>query len=126
MSKNTVLIDKGNPAVLQPEVPQEASARAQADARLRENSSNNPIYIVTVEDPTVKLKCRTFIAVKINQEANCLDVIGYEIKKTETKALNNVREVLDNVIKGKLVQLSNIKFPWTRVINIENKTFNKG
>lgn len=126
MSKNTVLIDKGSPAVLQPETPQEASARALADAKLREKSSNNPIYLVTVEDPTSKLNFRYFIATKLNYEGNCLDVVGYEIKKTEIKTLNNVREVLDNVIKGKLVQISNIKFPWTRVINIENKTYNKG
>jgi hypothetical protein len=100
---------------------QEATAKAQAEARMKDNSGYNALYIVTVEDPTVKAKSRKFASPKPPLEAAFyVDVTGIEI--VTKKAYKSYKEVLDDV-KGETVKMVNIKFPWTKVIHIDNRTY---
>jgi hypothetical protein len=101
---------------------QEADAKTLAEARLKDNSVNNALYIVTVEDPTVASKKRKFASPKAPLETSFyLNVTGIEIATKET--YKSYKEVLDNVKKGEPVKMVNIKFPWTKVIHIDNRTY---
>lgn len=103
---------------------QEANAREQADQRIRENSANSLLYIVTVADPTLAAKKRKFFALKLrDQSAIYLEVIGIEIElDTQLDAVKSYSDVLALAQLEDTAVLS-IRFPWSRVINIENKTY---
>lgn len=105
---------------------QEAKANFLADQRLKENSANDPLYILSVEDPTVRGKLRTIVATKL-RDGNpiYLDVIGFEIDKNASKKFESYNDIEDYVKTEETVKFINVRFPWTRVINIENRTFKR-
>lgn len=104
---------------------QEANARMLADLRLKENSANNPLWICKVEDPTVKAKCRYFAAIKLNQDSpTFVDIVGVEIDQKKQNAYQSFNDV-ENYVNEGTARVVSIKFPWTRVINIENRTYKR-
>jgi hypothetical protein len=103
---------------------QEANAKLLAELRLKQNSANNYLYMVKVEDPTIKSKCRYFVALKLREDnAFCLDLVGVEINSKDKDTFKSYNEVVNYVKNGESVHVVNIRFPWTRVINIENRTY---
>lgn len=104
---------------------QEANARALADLRLKENSANNPLWICKVEDPTVRGKIRCFAALKVNQDSpTFVDLVGIEIDSKKQDAYKSFNDV-ENYVKEGTARVVSIRFPWTRVINIENRTYKR-
>lgn len=121
-----VLINKtkqSDPEIRDPDL-QEANARVLADLRIKENSANNPLYIVSIEDPSSEAKIRRFAALKLREESSLyLEVIGIELEMdTQQNALTNYNDVVTCAKHG-VIAITSIRFPWHRVISIQNKTY---
>lgn len=107
---------------------QKASAYEAANARLSANSANKVLYIVRVEDPSVKSKIRSYAALKLNETmAHYLQLIGFEYPKTETKnntqkKINTYQEAVEIAEKENL-DIEDLRFPWQRVISIKNVNY---
>jgi len=103
---------------------QEANANALADLKIKQNSANSPLYIVRVEDPSKETKTRTFAALKLREEsALYLEVIGLELEMdAQQNAFKNYNDLITFAEHGEIAIIS-IRFPWHRVISIENKTY---
>ena len=88
---------------------------------LPSRSGNKTLYLVTVEDPTVRAKKRVFVTKYIDQKAFGIDFIGYEIdNKTSGRLTDKDAVLLAN--KGNK-DLISILFPWNRVISIRNASY---
>lgn len=97
---------------------QEATAKALAEARMKEFQQIGSFYLIKVEDPTMAGKIRTFLSFKrLVESPNTLDITGIELNKTQTKALS-ITSIEEYVKEGKSEILS-IRFPWTKIINIQ-------
>ncbi len=105
-----------------------ASAERDAFARIALNSANKVVYIVEVEDPFLSKEPRVFLALKMTESANYLDLVGYDISKNNIKETQNSKQkltyqqALEQVEKG-TVEVINIRFPWTRVISVRNVNY---
>ena len=105
---------------------QEANANTLADLRLKENLNLGPVYIVTVEDPTVRSKKRSFVSLKLREDSPVyLDLIGIEVDSKEKSKFSSYQEVENYIQEKGSVSVVNIRFPWTRVINMENRSYKK-
>lgn len=97
---------------------QEATAKALAEARMKEFQQIGSFYLIKVEDPTIAGKIRTFLSFKrLVESPNTLDITGIELNKTQTKALN-ITSIEEYVKEGKS-EIISIRFPWTKIINIQ-------
>ena len=105
---------------------QEAVAGALATNRLsNQDSSNKILYIVRVEDPTIKAKCRTYVALKYTEFPYGVEIVGYETNlQTQTK-LTNYSGALEHAKNSKKVKIINKRIPWARILDVENKSYNK-
>ncbi len=103
---------------------QEANAKTLAELKLKENSANNFLWIVKVEDPSTKSKIKYYAVLKMTQDTTCLDVVGIEINQKQQNALESFSDV-ENYVKEGTTRVVSIKFPWTRVISIENRTYKR-
>jgi len=105
---------------------QEAVAGTQATRRLSNKDSTNKIlYIVRVEDPTSKAKFRSYVALKYTEGPYGVDVIGYETSlQTQTK-LTNYSGALEHAKQHNKVKIVNKRIPWARILDVENKSYNK-
>ena len=103
---------------------QEANAYALADLKIKQHSANSPLYIVRVLDPSRESKTRTFAALKLREESSiCLEVIGLELEMdAQQDAFKNYNDLVTFAEHGEIAIIS-IRFPWHRVISIENKTY---
>lgn len=97
---------------------QEATAKALAEARMKEFQQIGSFYLIKVEDPTIAGKIRTFLSFKrLVESPNTLDITGIELNKTQTKALS-ITSIEEYVKEGKS-EIISIRFPWTKIINIQ-------
>lgn len=101
-----------------------ANASANADLKIKDSFNNGPVYLVTVEDPTIKSKYREFCCLKFQHDSVTVSIVGFDIvsNKKETFALNSLKEVSEYVQKNNIT-LEDYKIPWTRVINVKNITY---
>jgi len=105
-----------------------ATAERDIFARIASNSANKVVYIVETEDPFLPKEPRIFLALKIIESAVTLDIVGYDISKNNTKETQKnkqqltYQQALEQVEKG-IVEVINIKFPWTRVISVRNVNY---
>lgn len=103
------------------DLPLEAKALENANKTIG-NSTNKLLYILVVEDPTVKQNCRIFATSKVDKMAAFADIIGYEITNAQSNKLKTWDDVIELANDGN-IELINISFPWHRVINIRNVTY---
>ena len=105
------------------DLPQQADALEKAN-RSMGNSTNKLLYILVVEDPTLKEKCRLFATTKVDKMTAFAEVIGYEITNAQSNKLKTWDDVVELVnTKNGSIELVNISFPWHRVISIRNVTY---
>lgn len=105
---------------------QEAVASALATSKLSgKNSTNKILYIVRVEDPTIKAKLRSYVVLKYTEFAFGIDLVGYETSpQTQTK-LTSYSSALEHANKSGKVKIINKRIPWARILDVENKSYNK-
>jgi len=108
---------------------QRASADAEAQARLLRNSTNNPIYLVKIEDPEIAPEIRSFIVLKQPlMNAYSVTFQGFEISKNTRNKKNKVqdirtREEAISYAKDNEVKFYDLICPWQRVVSIENLSY---
>jgi len=105
------------------EKPQEATALALANARMKEVVSG-PVYTLRVEDPSEKTGVATYLLLKQVREENSIlcDFFGFKAGKTQINAINSFEDVVNYVEKGS-VKVVNMRVPWTKIVSIENITY---
>jgi hypothetical protein len=104
------------------EKPQEATALAIANARMRE-APPGPVNILRVEDPSEKTGVATYFVLKLREDSAILcELVGFKAGKTQINAINSFEDVVNYVEKGS-VKVVNIRIPWTRIVSIENITY---
>jgi len=104
-------------------VLQEATAKALAESRLLgKDSTNKPLYIVRAQDITLKAKYRVYAVLKIREDAIGADIVGFELSLDNANKLTTISEALELVNK-KSLRIVNKKIPWTKVLDIENRSF---
>jgi hypothetical protein len=79
-----------------------------------------PVYLVTVDDPTVKTQFNKYLAVKLDEQANSVKLVGFEIKETDKNVCQNYQEILSSTDKGLYKE---IVLPWQRIVRIQNLIF---
>ncbi len=94
----------------------------QKNIGLPSNSTNKALYIVVVEDPTIKAKKRVFAAQKVVHNTPTLEVFGYEITDAQTSQLKSFNDA-SNLAKEGQLEILNVSFPWCRVISITNVSY---
>lgn len=105
-----------------------ATAERDIFARIASNSANKVVYIIEVEDPFLPKEPRIFLALKMTESSNYLDLIGYDISKSNIKETQKnkqkltYQQALEKVEKGE-VDAINIRFPWTRIISVRNVNY---
>jgi len=105
---------------------QEAIAESLANTRIGgKNSANKILYLVRVEDPTVKAKCRTYIGLKLREDPSMLDVVGYETNLQTQNKLTSYSGALEHAKKSNNVKIFHKRIPWARILDIEHKSYNK-
>jgi hypothetical protein len=122
---NTVLISKGNSRSRgeRDEDLQEANAHQLAIDRMKYSANSGILYVVSVEDPSATKGVRTFAVLKLKESSMTIDVEGFEVSTLSKLAkINSYQEALNYVESEKSVSIKHIRFPWTKVISIENKT----
>ena len=102
---------------------QEANALEAAHARTKDGLQPS-LNILRIEDPRNKRGYSTYALVKPIRTDNAIlcDFVGFKVGKTQINALNSFEDVV-NYVKKVPVKVVNIRVPWTKVINIENITY---
>lgn len=84
------------------------------------NNNTKVLYIVITEDPSAKLKVRSFVAAqKIVVTPTFLEVFGYEVNNEVTvqiKSTDRFEDAIELAKKGNNIE--NVKFPWHRIVRI--------
>lgn len=88
------------------------------------NSTNSVLYILVMEDPSVKGKTRCFATNKVDKASWGVDFRGYEVSN-----INNAQENLktyENAVefaKTAKTSLIEMTIPWQRIISITNMSY---
>jgi hypothetical protein len=105
--------------------PQEAFAIKKANEKIKNSSKSEVLYILNVEDPTVKQKQSWFIIFKFTETPVYIDVVGFHTNnKNQIDALITISDA-EKLAQDNNLQIVNKRFPWARIIDIENKTYRR-
>lgn len=107
----------------QTDAPQEANAIATAEQKMKQ-TINNLLYIVKVEENSKSNSFRFFATQKVDETSNMVGFKGFEIPSKDEAKLKTYSDILTYVEKKK-IEMVEIKFPITRIISIENRTYKK-
>ncbi len=93
------------------------------------NSATKELYIVTVEDPTIKAKSRVHIATRVDMGPVAAVMVGYEIvDRTLVEEIANSKTVSYNDAVDRLKSSGQdfevITIPWNKVIRIKTVKYN--
>ena len=102
---------------------QTANARSLADLRLKENLTNNPIYLISAEDPSGVKGSKYYITLKMLEQNLYIDFFGFEVGIKDKDKINNVTDVEEYLKSNESLKLESIKIPWNKIINVKNKTY---
>lgn len=86
------------------------------------NSTNKLLYLLVVEDPSVKTKTRIFATGKLDKNAAFVDMFGYEITNVHSTQLKTWNDAVELANKES-IELVNMSFPWQRVLSIRNVNY---
>lgn len=95
--------------------------------RFSGNSSNNKaLYVVVMEDPTVKGKVVNYFAKKISEKSFYLELTGYEVNTNYIAQMTNAKTFEDAV---ELARDGNkeqqiVYLPWNRILRIKKYLLN--
>lgn len=99
----------------------------QNNQNLANSGNNKELYIVVTEDPSVKTKCRSYIAQRADEKPATVNIAGYEVTfNSEINAqLKDTRTYSDAIelAKKNSEELENLIIPWNRVIRIKTLKF---
>ena len=110
-NKNTQLVD----------LPQQANALEKANRNIS-SSANKMLYILVVEDPSLKAKTRYFATQKVDKMASFADIIGYEVTDAQSSKMKTWDDATALAEKQEK-EIVSISFPWHRVISIRNVSY---
>jgi hypothetical protein len=80
-----------------------------------------PVYLVSIEDPTLTSKVSYFLATKLDENQFSIKVVGFDLNKKDINRVGaNYQEVLNSTDKSLYMELV---LPWQRVIKIQNLIF---
>lgn len=94
---------------------QQSNANAEANARLRNNSQNKPLYIIVVNSPK-----KIYAAINHENTPYGVSLKGFEMKSQ--KEVQNYNDALDHANKEE-TKMVNTLIPWHRVVEIQNTTY---
>jgi len=106
---------------------QEANASIIVVSKIKNStiSTNNPVYLVRIEDPFPKPKERQFLALrKPDNLGSQVSFQGFEIhtKNANTDDIKTREDALKLAEKNKS-RLIDIQFSWSRVISVQNLSY---
>lgn len=96
-----------------------AEKKELKDLPLPGNTSNKPVYLVIVLSD-LKEGRRAFVSSKLTRGGEILKLTGHEIKTSDIKKTNNVKDAQQLAIRG---QILDIEFPWQRILSIRNLSY---
>lgn len=87
------------------------------------NSTNTVLYILMMEDPSVKGKTRSFAANKVDKGSWGVDFKGFDV--SNSNAQESLKTYEDAVEFAKTANLSVLEMtiPWHRIISIRNVSY---
>lgn len=107
---------------------QVADALSKIHNKMGAKDTNKIVYKIRVEDPTSRPKSREFLAYNMLENPYYLEIRGVDLTQSlqthNNLEINSYRDIIDLKEKG-LVEIINIRFPWTRIVNIQNMSFKK-
>lgn len=103
------------------DLPQQALALEKANRNIA-SSTNKMLYILVVEDPSLKAKTRYFATQKVDKTAGFADIVGYEVTNAQSSKLKTWDDAT-TLAETQELEIFNISFPWHRVISIRNVSY---
>ena len=95
-------------------------ATGKVDVINNVNNNTKVLYIVIAEDPSAKGKVRSFVAAqKIVVTPTFLEVYGFEVNNeilAQIKSTETFEDAIELAKKGNSIE--NVKFPWHRIVRI--------
>ena len=56
-------------------------------------TGNNPVYILTIEDPSIKGKVAYFLAVRFTPTQSFIDVYGFNVEKEQIEKITKTTDI---------------------------------
>lgn len=101
-----------------PNAPKNASKDVLESVGLRGFSTNKTIYLVLVDDPTVKENKRAYVTHRVDYEGLGIKFNGYEVKYGSRNKIKTHKDAYDNAID--VEDPVEIYYPGHRVISVKN------
>ncbi len=79
-----------------------------------------PVYLVLIEDPSSTTGTRQFLAIKLDEHAHAVTLVGVETKEKVNKIVTNYQEIINSADKELYKE---VQLPWQRIISIQNLIF---
>ena len=103
---------------------QSASALASTLSQLSNNSGNNPVYLVRIEDPESKPKIRRFlVSKKPLYDSSSINFQGFELQGKANLEELITRERITVFAKDKSLKAYDLIVPWQRVVCVEQLSY---
>jgi hypothetical protein len=111
--------------MIKEDLTQEANALKEVFAKLKEENINKPLFIVRVEDPTIKEKEYYVIPVgKMEEAGNYITVVGFKTSKKQQSNLTTISQALE-YLETSNEKVMEVKIPWYRILDIENRSYKR-
>lgn len=89
---------------------------------LPDGSTTKNVYIVKVEDPSMRTKISTFATAKIDIFGYGVDFAGYLVSNKSSDEIKTIQEAIIEVNKGNK-ELYSITYPWHKVTSVRNVSY---
>lgn len=89
---------------------------------LTDGSITKNLYIVKVEDPSMRTKISSFATAKIDIFDYGVDFAGYLVPNRSSDNIKTTKEALIEANKGNK-ELYSITYPWQKVISVRNISY---
>ena len=99
------------------------------ESRISTNSANTKeLYIVVTEDPSMKMKFRTYIAQRADEKPATINIAGYEVATINSEINAQLKDTIIYKDAVELVkkcgsELEILTIPWHRIIRIKTLKF---
>lgn len=87
------------------------------------NSTNTPIYLIVVSDPSLKNKVRKFHSTKIEKLNFTLEFRGFETTNLDNNIKISNSEELLKLTKEAQIPIEEIYVPWQNVVLVKNLSY---
>ena len=89
---------------------------------LRDGTTTKNVYIVKVQDPSMRTKISTFATTKIDVFGYGVDFAGYLVATKSSDEIKTVQDAIKEANKGSK-ELYSIKYPWQNIISVRNVSY---